>query len=223
VETRLGSNAGHRPHAGGPVEDDGRIVLIRPQVMDNVGHVLGNLFQRIYHIAERTKETDAMRAADLESSTRRLEAFLQLVMDYVSPPSLSFQYVSAADILQSLARQISDVVVAAVKVSTPAALEERLLVDAGRLARAFALLAAQFQQRTIRDETVELTGWVRPAEPSLLLTVLASPRALPPRSAEAEMQWSVAERLLEMHGGTLQCRPTKSGEVSWEIALPLQA
>ena len=64
-----------------PDADDDRIVVVRPQVIDNVGHVLGNMFQRIYHLVERTREHDLVTAADLESSTRRLEDFLQLLMD----------------------------------------------------------------------------------------------------------------------------------------------
>ena len=71
--------------------DDGQIVVIRPQVVENVGHVLGNMFQRIYHLVERTREGDVAMAADLDGSIRRLEAFLQLLMDYVSPLSLSVQ------------------------------------------------------------------------------------------------------------------------------------
>ena len=91
VETAIGSTPGTEVEAEPQARDadDDRIVVVRPQVIDNVGHVLGNMFQRIYHLVERTRENDLVTAADLESSTRRLENFLQLLMDYVSPLSLS--------------------------------------------------------------------------------------------------------------------------------------
>ena len=90
--------------------DDGQIVVIRPRVVENVGHVLGNMFQRIYHLVERTRGGDIVVAVDLDSNIRRLEAFLQLLMDYVSPLTLSVQDVPLDDVVQSVARQVGDAV-----------------------------------------------------------------------------------------------------------------
>ena len=120
--------------------DDGQIVLIRPRVVENVGHVLGNMFQRIYHLIERTREGDVAMAADLDTSMRRLEAFLQLLMDYVSPVSLRVQDVSLADVVESVARQVGNAVGHPVTIESAVPADRLVLADAGRLARAFDLL-----------------------------------------------------------------------------------
>ena len=38
----------------------------------------------------------------------------------------------------------------------------------------------------------------------------------------AEMRWAVAEKFLEIHGGTLQRNAMPAGEGLWDIVLPLQ-
>jgi hypothetical protein len=208
---------------GGHVADDGQIVVIRPQVVENVGHVLGNMFQRIYHLVERTRESDVVTAADLESSTRRLEGFLQLFMDYVSPLPLSLQYVSATDVAQSLARQLGDALSCAVKIDAKVPLDGRLLVDAGRLVRAFGLLRLQVRSEAGRSDAIQIKATARTGGRSLTLVAVLPGSYVSGRSSESEIQWSVAEKLLEIHGGALQQSSTASGEVLWQIMLPLQS
>jgi hypothetical protein len=55
-----------------------------------------------------------------------------------------------------------------------------------------------------------------------VLTLVIPAPCVAARSSESDMQWSVAEKLLEINGGSLQQQLRASGEVSWEIALPLQ-
>ena len=201
----------------------GQIVVVRPQVVENIGHVLGNLFQRIYHLVDRASETDATTAGDLGATVHRLEDFLQLVMDYVSPHSPALQYVLATEVVQSLARQLSDRVGCAVRVDAKVAAQVRLLVDAGRLARGFALLASQLHGAETSSEVIELKAVARPAGRSMTVYVKIPRRFVSPWTSESEMRWSVAEKLLDMHGGALQCTSLASGEVSWEISVPLQS
>lgn len=215
--SRLDAPAAQAAHEAG---EDGQIVVVRPQVVENIGHVLGNLFQRIYHLVERSRETDAVTAADLESSTRRLEDFLQLVMDYVSPLALSYQEVSGTDVVQSLARQLSETVGCPVRVDARMPVEVRLFVDAGRLARAFALLATQIPPA--RDAGLDLKAAARVGGRSLSITAVIPARLMVPRTSEAEMQWAVAEKLLEIQGGALQ-QTAALGEMQWVITLPLQS
>jgi hypothetical protein len=204
------------------VANEGQIVVIRPQVVETIGHVLGNLFQRIYHLVDRAGESSAETASDLGASVRRLENFLQLVMDYVSPQSLNLQYVAATEVVQSLARQLSDRVGCAVRVDAKMAPEGRLLVDPGRLARGFGLLAGQLEVAQRSTEVIELKAIARPAGRSMVVNVLVPRCFVSPWTSESEMQWSVAEKLLDMHGGVLQRRSALTGEASWEISVPLQ-
>jgi hypothetical protein len=202
---------------------DDQIVVIRPQVVENIGHVLGNLFQRIYHLIDRAGEGPAGGATELGTTVRRLEDFLQLVMDYVSPQPLSLQYVPATEVAQSLARQLSDRIGCAVRIDARVAVEGRLLVDPGRLARGFGLLASQLQAATASSEAIELKAVARPAGRSMIVNVLIPRRFVSPWTSESEMQWSVVEKLLDTHGGALQRKEAPSGEVSWEISIPLQS
>jgi hypothetical protein len=210
------------PSGGG---DEGQIVVIRPRVVEDVGHVLGNLFQRIYHLISqaRNPEGGVVAIDQLEASTRRLEGFLQLVIDYVSPLYPALQYVAATDAAQSLARQISDAVGCPVRVDARLSVEGQLLVDPGRLARSFGLLAMQLHADPGTDESIEVRAVARPPGRSLTLTARLPLRWLPARTTEAEIQWAVAEKFLETHGGTLEEKPAASGEVLWEIVLPLQS
>ncbi len=206
----------------GRSETDGQIVVVRAQVIENIGHVIGNLFQRVYHLIDRTREADASAAEQLHTGARRLETFLQLVIDYMSPLSLSMQYIAAPEVAQSLARGLSDTVGGSVKVDVKASLDGRLLVDPGRLARGFDLLAAQLQPNPRAGEGIELKALMHPAGRSLNLAVLIPPGFVSARTSEQEVQWAVAEKLIEIHGGALQQSSKPSGGILWEITLPLQ-
>jgi hypothetical protein len=200
---------------------DAQLVLIRPQVVDTIGHVLGNLFQRIYHLVERVGQGSDGSGSDLDATVRRLEDFLQLVMDYVSPQTLNLQYVAAAEVAQSLARQLSDRIGAAVRVDGRV-LEGRLLVDPGRLARSFGLLALQAHPAVAEGDVIGLKAVARPGARWMVVNVSIPHCFVLSRTSEAEMQWSVAEKLLDIHGGALQHKCGPAGDVTWEISLPLQ-
>jgi len=204
------------------VAGGGQLVVVRQQVVDNVGHVLGNLFQRIYHLLSQPRDPGAS-ADQLESTIRQLEHFLQLVLDYVSPISLTLDYVSAAEIAQSLARQVSDRIGAHVRTGAELPMEGRLLIDPGRLARCFALLATRLVENGSNSKGIELQATIRPAAGVLLLWLDIPAGLVLPCSSVSEMHWAVAEKFLEMHGGSLQAKPGPSGDVRWEITIPLQS
>lgn len=202
--------------------DDGQIVVVRPRVVDTVGHVLGNMFQRIYHLVDRTREGDVAVGADLDGSIRRLESFLQLLMDYVSPLTLSVQEVTLADVAESLAQQLGAAAGHAVRVGSAGLAQGRLLADAGRVTRAFSLLCSQVRPAPA-PAAIHLTATAASATRSFTLVVSIPRGCLFERSSESEIRWAVAEKLLEMHGGMLQQSSTVSGETLWEIMLPLQS
>jgi len=125
-------------------------------------------------------------------------------------------------VAQSLAREVSEAVGCPVKIDGRHA-SGRLLVDPGRLVRAFALLAAQLGQGGSGQAPLELGTAVRLSSRSIVLTMPVPPHLLSRRSPATDMQWTVAEKILESHGGALTQGSPVSGEVSWEIVLPLQS
>ncbi|MCK6555398.1 hypothetical protein L6Q96_12595 [Candidatus Binatia bacterium] len=203
-------------------EPTGQIVVIRPDVVDTVGHVLGNLFQRIYHLVDRAELAAPAEVGDLNKNVRRLEDFLQLVMDYISPVPLVLEYVPATEVAQSLARQVSDTVGCAVRVDARVAVDGRSLVDPGRLARAFRLLARQLEASAESGVAIELKVAGRAAGRTLSLKARVPGQLKAQRSSDAEMEWAVAERLIELHGGGVRCQDLPNGDATWEISLPLQ-
>jgi len=205
----------------GQAVSDAQIVAVRPQVVETVGHVLGNMFQRMYHLIEVAGTADAASATALESGTRKLEGFLQLVIDYFSPVTLALQHLPATEVAQGLARQVSDSIGCAVRVDAKLPAESRLLADPGRLARSFSLLASQLRATASeRAVTVRVVG--ETSGRSIRLTVMLPASVVAAESSESEVRWAVAEKLLETHGGSLRQRAMPTGEVQWEIALPLQ-
>lgn len=207
---------------GAAAEPSGQIVVIRPDVVDTVGHVLGNLFQRIYHLVDRTSGAAPAEAGDLHRNVHRLEDFLQLVMDYISPVPLALAYVPATEVAQSLARQLSDTVGCAVRVDARVAVDGRLLVDPGRLARGFRLLARQLEASAGSGVTIDLKVAGRAAGRTLSLKARVPRQLQAQRGSDAEMEWAVAERLVEMHGGGVRRDALPNGDLTWEISLPLQ-
>jgi len=221
LETAVESSvpaAAEEPFSG----DDGQIVVVRPRVVDTVGHVLGNMFQRIYHLVDRTREADLAAAGELDDSIRRLEGFLQLLMDYVSPLALSLQEVTVSDVADSLAHQLGDVVGQTVAIEAAGLAKAGLLVDPGRVTRAFGLLCAQLRP-TSGAARVQLTATVASGPRALTLLVTVPGGCLFEGSSESEIRWAVAEKFLEMHGGMLQKSLTVTGDTLWEIMLPLQS
>jgi F420-0:gamma-glutamyl ligase len=203
--------------------EDGQIVVVHSQVVETVGHVLGNMFQRIYHLIDLAGTTDSTTAAALADSTRKLEDFLQLVIDYFSPATLALQHVPAADVAQGLALQMSDCAGCAVKVDAKLPEEGRLLADPGRLARSFALLASRLRDDSGGDQTLTVRVVGETSGRCVRLTATLPARLVAAESSESEVRWAVAQKLLETHGGTLRQQTMPSGEVLWEIALPLQS
>jgi hypothetical protein len=207
---------------GTRTEGEDRIVLVRPAVVERVEHVFGNLFQRIYHLADKARYHDSPSVELLSASIRELEDFLQLVMDYFSPLPLTLQFVPAIEVAQSLARKISEAVGCPVKIDGRHA-TGRLLVDPARLVRAFALLARQLGRSGNGGFSLEIHTAVRPSNHSIVLSMGVPSHLISRGSSSTEMQWTVAEKVFESHGGALTQCSTASGEVTWEIVLPLQS
>ncbi len=197
------------------------VIVVRAEVLDTVGHVLGNLFQRLYFLVDRVAEASPLAAGELQANVGRLEAVLQLFLDYVTPHSPALRVVSLADIVQGAARRFEDVCGEQVRVECVSVPAGEVLVDAGQLTRAFDLMASrcaprddEAAQQVISIETTCAGGWA-----VLHLTV---PRAcLSGRNSEDELRWAMAEKLIDLHGGTLRQELSNSGGLQWLIQLPL--
>lgn len=205
-----------------PVAAEEHVVVIRGDVLDTVGHVLGNLFQRLYHLVDRVSESDGLTADELRGNAGRLENVLQLFLDYVSPVAPSLQAVAFLDVAQSLSQRFNEASGGRLRVQLSVPASGSVLVDPGRLARAFDLLAARVQLRpgleAVEPIRVELNATPRWLE----VRVGLLPDYVAARSSEVELRWALAEKLIDLHGGTLTDLTQAAGEMQWLITLPLQ-
>lgn len=205
------------PDAG---EEAGQLVVIQPRVVENADHVFGNLFQRLYYGLGRVHDFDGELGAELEDSARRVEQALQLMLDYIAPFPPSLERFAAADLARSLAQRIEAATPLRITLEPLADDALQVMIDAGRLGRAFDLMASRLLSEPApaspRRATVGLES--RASVASVVLRLPAA--ALEPRSSIGELRWAVAGKLVEIHGGTLEERSVREGEVVWRVSLP---
>jgi hypothetical protein len=96
-----------------------------------------------------------------------------------------------------------------------------MLVDVARLSRAFDLLAGRAEGLS-PDKVVGAAINAVAASGGLAVTASLQARAKVARSSLSELRWAVLEKLFEIHGGSVREEPGASGEIRWNILLPLQ-
>lgn len=195
-------------------EESGRLVVIRPRVVENAEHVLGNLFQRLYHGVERTRSLDAGVAEDLAASVDEVERCLQLVLDYVAPFPPALESVPVGEVAESLAQRVGERL--GRKIDVACSVDGAVLVDPGRLGRAFAQMVPRLASGAPGRVSLQVVA----TGESMGLHLQLAGALLLPRTSMAELQWAVAEKLIEIHAGGLEEQAGPSGEVQWSVSLP---
>jgi hypothetical protein len=202
-------------------QDDGQLVVVRPEVVETAGHVLGNLFQRLYHSIDQVRGGDSALAQDLAATSGQLEECLQLLIDYVAPLPPALQKVPARDIVQSLARHFEDALHCTVQLDERLDSRIDLLVDVARLSRAFDLLVGRAEGVAPGNVVGAVVDAVTASGTLTVRASLQSHGRLA-RSSLSDLRWAVVEKLFEIHGGSVREEPGASGDIRWTILLPLQ-
>lgn len=201
-----------------PPPDDGVLVVVRPEVVEIADHVLGNLFQRLYHGVERVRRLDGGVAAELSTSVSELEEILQLILDYVAPFPPATSRIPAIEVVESMVKNLapgSEAVLMALGATIDGVM---VAVDPGRASRAFALLSQQLDFEHEREVCTRVS--VSRANRGIVVHLRFPVGRVATRSSTVELRWAVAEKLIELHGGTLAKSHMDSGEVEWAISLP---
>jgi len=227
--------------------EPGAVVIVQEKVLSEITHELGNFFHKLYYWAEYLRDapsrkpaaggagenaprgaSDTSAAQMLEGTIRALEDFLKVTLGYFHPITLSPIRMTAGDVVEGLLFQVraqlngTPVEVAHCDRSSGAV----AMVDPAHVSRAFEVLARQVARQVGPDsrlvirceETsrrdcagIEVEFAVeRPAETSPLF-----------RSAEAGLEWAVAQRILALHGGELVERaPADGGARYVRVFLP---
>lgn len=183
---------------------DETLVSIRPQVLDEVEHGVGNLLQRIHH-ATRVAMVgcDADQRDRVRVALSDLERLLELLFDYVSPIEIATRPTDASRVASSLVAQVRGYAGAGVEMDGAAT--GTLLVDPRVVSRAFQLIGDSLG--AVWKETSSLAVRVDPGEGGegmvfSISGVAAESGAL--LGAAARVGLAVAGRLIEMQGGELR-------------------
>jgi hypothetical protein len=177
-----------------------QLVAVRPDVLGDAEHALGNLFQRVYHVTRLAREGLGAHADRLTEALESIEHLLELVFDYVSPVEIELRPLGAAKVAESLAAQLRG---HGVRLETGECPPLRVLGDPRVLGRAFHLLVRAFGRdwekasrvafEVVHDaeaERVQFTVRAEASEPSVT-------------PADANLALAVAGRLIDLQGGDL--------------------
>ncbi len=203
---------------------------LRMDVVDAIGHVLGNLFQRMQHLADRTAETDSLLGEEIRGAVGRLDEFLRVVLDYLSLRAIQPMALPLRTAMDALVQRLRMVLGTRARLDVQCGFDAMLDLDPGLLALGFDSLMKSLAPPRVaaNPAVVRVTAYVAGTSgavgpsPRAIIDVTLAP-GLVSLSAEADVHRAVAQRVIELHGGTLESRRLPSGEVLWEIHLACRA
>ena len=223
-----------RPPA--PRAEPATAAVAQEKVLAEIAHELGNFFHKLYYWSDYLKEKPARKSADstaaqmLERTIKNLEDFLKLSLDYFHPTQLSFTRMGVGELLEGLLVQVR-----AQLNGTPITVSDNdvwrrenaeVLIDPGHLSRAFEV-AVRHLTKQVGPESSVAIGIERSARRDRAgLEVgfeLRQPNEASPlfRTAEAGIEWAVAQKVMALHGGELLERNEGPEAKSLVIFLPL--
>jgi hypothetical protein len=214
--------------------DGGTLVVVEDAVLTEISHELGNLFHKLYHWSDYFRSgvppaaTDSSAADMLERTIRNLEDFLKVAFQYFSPIQLNTVHLTVDDLLAGFLSQLSGYANGMpVEVSRPVAWDgAHVLVDLQYISQAFQIAARRITQQPGPHATLHvhvgrgLRGNVPGVELDLAIDRPGDQSGLF-RGSQAGIEWAVADRLFEQHGGELEERQTESGTRHLVLFLPL--
>lgn len=191
---------------------------LRPAVLNDAEHAVGNFLQRIHHMARvLCAGADAEQGERFHQALGDLERVLELLFDYVLPTDVAPRPTDAGVVADSLAAQVRAHCGAEVAVGDCPA--QRLLVDPKVMIRCFQLLGAACGKAWQGVSSLRVDLAAETAGERLRLSVSGG-TAGDAASAEARMAAAVAAQLIEAQGGELHWSQAEPGALA--MLLPVQ-
>jgi signal transduction histidine kinase len=230
---KLGPRAARPP---APRPEHGTPVLVQEKVLAEIAHELGNFFHKLYYWSDFLKERPARKTADstaaqmLERTIKNLEDFLKVSLDYFHPTQLSFTRMAVRELVEGLLFQVrSQLNGTSVSVADVAAWRDGdadVLVDPGHLSYAFEVAVRHLTKQIGPDSTIriEIARSTRRDVAGLEIEFhLRQPNEASPlfRTAEAGVEWAVAQKFVALHGGDLAERTEAESAKELVLFLPL--
>jgi signal transduction histidine kinase len=217
--------------------EQGSLVVVQERVLAEISHELGNLFHKLYYWSdyiksdgdgEGAKKGDSTAGHMLERTISNLEEFLKVALEYFHPITLNFTKVPVAELLDGFMAHLkshlngNEMRVFRDEIDEPAT----ILVDPTRISQAFRIAL-----HNVHDDlkaggalTVSLGKGSRRDFPGLEVRLVVEPKTPASslfRGAEAGVEWAVAQKLIELHGGEIVERVDANGQKVVLIFLPL--
>lgn len=184
------------------------------RLLAEISHELGNYFHKLYYWAELLREQrpagaeqDPEPAALLERTIRDLETFLRTALEFFRPISVVPLVMPVDELTQSLRtlvmRHVAPASVHWQLEAAPAA--GGVAVDPGR----FSFVVEGMVRRLDAAHAADVTGSIRGegAGKSVCYAFTLSGRGAertPSPGVSAAIEWAVIERIVELHGGTVE-------------------
>jgi hypothetical protein len=226
------SPGGHRP--GDPALDALESVASQEQMVAEILHDLGNLFHKLYYWADYLRSGDASRDGDasagemLEGTIKQLQDYLKAAFDYLAPVALSPTRMAAADVMNSFVGKVTARLCATAvrKAGLEAVGSLTVLIDPSRMSQGLDIVVRQVASQVSEASSVAVTAVAVNHEgpAGIAVRVVVDHCADPSmffRSAEASVEWALAEKLFDMHGGRLSHESGATGEVTVVMFFPV--
>ena len=223
-----------RPPA--PRPEHATAVLMQEKVLAEITHELGNFFHKLYYWSDYLKEKPARKSSDstatqmLERTIKNLEDFLKVSLDYFHPTQLSFTRMAVSEFIDGLLLQLrSQLNGTPVTVSDVGAWkidEAEVAVDLGHLSYAFEVALRHLTKQVGPDSmvavSIERGARCHDAGLEVRFQLRQANEASPLfRTAEAGVEWAVAQKFVALHGGELLEHTEGSGEKQLVLYLPV--
>lgn len=194
------------------------LVTVDPDVLRDVDHALGNLFQKIRNASRLSGQALGPEADRLlKTAVRDIERVVELMLEYVSPADVELRPIPLGRIAESLLAQVRGC--RSGEVALASCPEVSVLADSRRLRRCFELLGIIYKRHWAGADQVAISVYHDEAAEQVELRVACSSAADGNESSADSVVWALAGRLIDLHGGTLRPVPTASGK-SCAIVLP---
>jgi hypothetical protein len=230
-EASARSEAGGAGNASADPNGNEHLVPVADEVLSDLRHSLGNYFHKLYYWADYLKSgaddlgPDVAPADMLDRTLQNLESFLRIALEYFRQHQLSCVTLNGEELGRTVASVLrSSQADRGEVVARPGVERWRVAVDPSIFSEALGIAAKQIRFAS-GDESTILEASVEPAPTERLRLELRLARANGSRARRdlGLIEWAVAGRLLEAHGGSLETIQEDGLIAGCVIHVPAQA